>query len=435
MAGQPDDCTYVVETEQKGQTMSNDQTQNGALSATLCIYCDNEVGLATKPEHILLDALGGRKTTKWAVCCNCNQTFGGTIDKVIPEQLRVLRNMFQMHSGSGDPPPGLPKVNTLSGFVNFNSDGVPRPIGGKPFTVIPNGNGSWDLSFNVENEEQLRKYIPHAAAAIGISEEHLWAQIEGREASLRTSYVGPVHSALSCGGQDAVRSMTKSSLALLATVIGTSPLRGPAFGLARNFVVEGSADFLEHCTAMDKRRFPSPTYDRLIEDYGPMFNLIYVKSDRQGCTLAYFHLFNLFSWQIILAPTGGPANLEIALASNPLDPAQWDDEVAEKAPLTFEWLDGPDYTDGIETTLQRFSVILELYQELSQKRTVRKAITEVLGDHYAEGDRIGMDERGKAAFTALGGRLTTTLMQVPTEEKFILTRPGPSEKPSIDGEF
>lgn len=415
------------------QDQEQDQAQDQTAGTHLCLFCENAVGQATKPEHILLDALGGRKTTKWAVCSSCNQWFGGTIDKVLPEQIRVQRNMFQLRSGSGDPPPGLLQVSALSGKVKFTPDGTPRPARGKPFTVTPKGEDRWELGFDVESAEQLRKYVPHAAAAMGMSADHLWAQLEGQEASLQTSYVGPVHTTLSCGGEDAIRSMVKSSLALLATVTGTAPLRGPAFAVARRFVVEGSEHFVQHSTTMDERQIPSPTYDRLVGAHGPMFNLIYVKSDGQGRTLAYFHLINVFSWQMVLAPSGGPANVEIALASNPLDPAQWDDDVAGKAPLAFEWLDSPRYTDGIDITLQRFSKILELYQELSLKRMARSLTMSVLGDYYTSGDPIEMDETGKAAIAALSGKLATTLMQVPTAKPFVLSRSEQSKEPPAGG--
>ncbi|MBO9601887.1 MAG: hypothetical protein J7496_05190 [Novosphingobium sp.] len=409
-----------------------EQMHEEASDAHHCLFCENPVGQSSKPEHILLDALGGRKTTKWAVCSSCNQTFGGTIDKVLPEQIRVQRNMFQMRSGSGDAPPGLLQVTAASGNVNFTSDGTPRPARSKPFTATPREQGGWDLSFNVESAEQLRKYVPHAAAAMGMSEDELWAQLEGQEASLQTGYVGPVHSTLSCGGEEAIRSMVKSSLVLLATVTGTTALRGPAFTAAQSFVVEGSAHFVEHNTAMDGRQLPSPTYEKLVDAHGPMFNLIYVKSDGQGRTLAYFHLINLFSWQMVLASTGGPVNIEIALASNPLDPAQWDDEVASKAPLAFDWLESPDYTDGVETTLQRFSKILELYQELSLKRVARSLITSVLDDYYTKGESIENDERGKAAIEALSSKLTTALMQVPTKKNLVLSRSETIGKPPTD---
>ena len=63
-----------------------------------CIFCENELAEDTKPEHILLNSLGGRKTTTAVDCSACNGTFGSTIDDEVGQQVAVLRNMLQFDS-------------------------------------------------------------------------------------------------------------------------------------------------------------------------------------------------------------------------------------------------------------------------------------------------------------------------------------------------
>ena len=65
-----------------------------------CIFCDNDLTGEAKPEHIVLNALGGRKTTKNTDCAACNNKFGGTIDAEVGTQVEVLRNMLQLNSGT-----------------------------------------------------------------------------------------------------------------------------------------------------------------------------------------------------------------------------------------------------------------------------------------------------------------------------------------------
>jgi hypothetical protein len=77
---------------------------------TLCLFCPAELDGPTKPEHILLNALGGRKTTKKTICSACNNTFGGTIDDVLTSQVTALRNLLQLESGSGKAAPTLKNV-------------------------------------------------------------------------------------------------------------------------------------------------------------------------------------------------------------------------------------------------------------------------------------------------------------------------------------
>jgi hypothetical protein len=78
-----------------------------------CIFCENELTQDTTPEHVLLNAIGGRMTTRKAICSEHNNTFGGTIDKVLAAQVEVIRNHLQLQSGTEKPPP--PLKNLVSG--------------------------------------------------------------------------------------------------------------------------------------------------------------------------------------------------------------------------------------------------------------------------------------------------------------------------------
>jgi len=70
-----------------------------------CIFCDSALSADTKPEHILLEALGGKKTTRLAICSGCNNKFGGTIDYILAGQVQALRNLLQFQSGRQAPAP------------------------------------------------------------------------------------------------------------------------------------------------------------------------------------------------------------------------------------------------------------------------------------------------------------------------------------------
>jgi hypothetical protein len=66
-----------------------------------CIFCDNELTEDTQPEHILLNALGGRKTTRRVDCSGCNGRFERTIDDEVRKQAAVLRTAAASGSGFG----------------------------------------------------------------------------------------------------------------------------------------------------------------------------------------------------------------------------------------------------------------------------------------------------------------------------------------------
>ena len=82
----------------------------------------------TKPEHMLHDAFGGRKTTSRVICAHCSNTFGSGIDKALTGQFEVIRNLFQMKSGSGSTAPMLRKVKAGSQTISARLFGRPASI-------------------------------------------------------------------------------------------------------------------------------------------------------------------------------------------------------------------------------------------------------------------------------------------------------------------
>ncbi|WP_413785677.1 HNH endonuclease [Cognatiyoonia sp. IB215182] len=50
-----------------------------------CVLCKAQLSENEKPEHILLDALGGRKTTRDVLCSICNNKMGAGPDKDLAE--------------------------------------------------------------------------------------------------------------------------------------------------------------------------------------------------------------------------------------------------------------------------------------------------------------------------------------------------------------
>ena len=136
-----------------------------------------------------------------------------------------------------------------------------------------------------------------------------------------------VHHAISLGGKDAIRSIAKSCLVLLSTVVGNEAVKSEAFAAVREFVVSGGTDFNKARVRIDFRDIPSA--DALTKDYGSFFNLIYVRSGSSGRVIGHFTLYNIIGWQIVLADAGAPRDRKMGLISNPLDPFAWSDAIGD----------------------------------------------------------------------------------------------------------
>src|SRR5580698_9404399 len=103
--------------------MKWDQPWGICRSMDWCIFGEHVLDEHTAPEHVMHDAFGGRKKTTRVICTDCNNTFGGGIDKVLTGQFEIIRNLFQMKSGSGGTAPMLRKVKAGSQTINVHGDG------------------------------------------------------------------------------------------------------------------------------------------------------------------------------------------------------------------------------------------------------------------------------------------------------------------------
>lgn len=345
---------------------------------TICIFCPNELTDDTKPEHILLNALGGRKTTKLVDCSACNCTFGSTIDNEVATQVAIIRNMLQLESGTGRAPPMLRNVQSASGTINLKNDGAPELVA-KPFTLQKFPDGRFNLQIMTNSIEEAARYVPHIAAQIGCSEEELLEKLKSATGALVEQQVGTVPHHLGLGGPLAVRSATKSALVLWATLVGNDEVRSAPYDDVRRFVVSDDNVFNRSRSHLDSRYLPYG--DELQRRFGKFFNLIYVRSDATGRVVAHFTLYNIISWQIVLAEAGGTPNARIGLVSNPLDPGEWSDTIADEIDIDFEWLNNPDYSDEFKRARERFEGTVRHHFVTQRAREAERIISDVFEKH------------------------------------------------------
>jgi HNH endonuclease len=348
-----------------------------------CIFCDNDLTDDTKPEHILLNALGGRKTTKTVDCSACNNKFGGTIDAEVGKQVELLRNILQLDSGTGRAPPMLRKIQSGQDTINLLSDGTPELVA-KPFTVRKREDGSFEVQTTTKSVEELARYIPHIAAQIGCSEEQVLEMLKSATGSYVERRPDTVHHPLGFGGPLALRSAAKSALLLWATLVGNDEVKSLPYAAVREFIVAGNEAFNRARAHLDSQHLPQS--DELQRRFGKFFNLIYVRSDDAGRVVAHFTLYNIISWQIVLAEAGGTPNARIGLISNPLDPAVWSDAVADEIDIDFAWLDNPDCSDEFVRARERLTATMQHHVETQRTREVNRIVEEVFAKHGIAGE-------------------------------------------------
>jgi cation transport regulator ChaC len=341
----------------------------------LCIFCDNELDENTKPEHILISALGGRKTSRRIVCTPHNEEFGSTIDSALAGQVAIIRNMLQLESGTGNAPPMLKKIQSGEDVINIRSDGTPE-LAAKPFTINDRGDGIFDIHITARSEEELKAVIPHIAAKLRVPEDQLRDQmtITG-SAAVISKPPGEVHHRLSLGGIDVVRSMTKSCLELWTTVAGNDEVRSAPYDAVRRSVLSGGEEFYRTRVRLDSRLLPH--VDELKRRFGAFFNLIYVRSDDAGRIVAHLTLYNMIGWQIVLAESNGTPGKKVGLISNALDPAVWSGEIAGLVDIPFAWLNGTDHSDSMTNAHARMVAAAQHHHDESTRREIERIADEV----------------------------------------------------------
>jgi HNH endonuclease len=386
------------------------------MNMPLCIFCDNALGPDTKPEHILLSALGGRKTTRRVVCSDCNNRFGGTIDAALAKQVEEIRNLLQLESGTGKPPPTLRNIQTGTETINLRNDGTPELVT-PPFTVTGFPDGRDKIEVNARSPEEFRRALPHLAARLRISEARLVELLKQGVIGTIDKRPSRFYLPISLGGDDAIRSATKSCLVLLATVVGNETMKSEAFAAARDFVVKGSEHFSRACVQIDSRDVPNA--DALKKDYGKFFNLIYVRSDSAGRVIGRFTLYNIISWQIVLADRGGPPDIKVDLVSNPLDPAAWRDSIADILEIPFHWLHVLDRDYELARVRERLISMMKHNHDRSLEVEIRRIVNDSFAKHgVSDSDDFIDPAKLHAICVETDARVAALFMRQPYEETF-----------------
>jgi HNH endonuclease len=380
----------------------------------LCLFCPTELDANTKPEHILLNALGGRKKTSEAICSIHNNTFGGTIDDVLASQVVTLRNLLQLESGERKTAPSLKNIQAGERKINIKGDGTIEAVN-KPFTIERLEDERWNVQIRARSGEHLTEIIPHLAKALKISEENLREQLGGAQASLITERPGAVHHSLRLGGPDAIRSAMKACLVLWSTLVGNDEVKSAPYDAARKFVLDGDEQFLHRRTHIDSREFAD--VERMKAAYGLLFNMIYVRSDESGRVVGHLTLYNAIAWQVTLAEAGGTPNAKVALISNPLDPSRWSDRAAEEFDVPYVWLNSPDYTDEFVRTKARLDAIIRHYFETNSPKEQSRIIDECFARlGIAPGESVPQNKVGELS-RLIASRITLHAFGLPEEQK------------------
>lgn len=380
-----------------------------------CIFCDGPLDNETSGEHILLNALGGRKTTTRVVCSVCNNNFGSRIDKVLAQQVSAIRNLLQIRSGDGKLPPGLRNIEAGDYRIDVKGNGRVDIIG-QPFTISRAPDGITTVNITARSPNHIEEISSHLASALKVPEACVRERILTAEFSMIRRPVGRVFIPLQLGGIDAARSAAKACIILWTLLTGSAETKSAVYNPVRKLICTQDEEIYTNLVSIDLRCLDCASM--IQNKYGEFFNLIYLRSNDRGRVIGHFTLLNLLAFRIVLADKGGAPNQRIALVSNPLDPVVWSDEAAEEVEIPFSWLDAPLEVGDLE------HVKLRLAEVIRRHRIVQfpKEIECICGDVFA---KYSLDEEQEIPphltnkiIDELSLRIASYYLGVPYEEKF-----------------
>lgn len=378
-----------------------------------CLLCPNPLDASVKPEHVWLASLGGRKTTRRALCSSCNQVLGSGPDKVLAESVAVLRNLMNFPSNKGGDPPTIKGQTFGTTPATIKPGGIPVLQGGPPFTIAKLADGKFDVQVQATSEEHLQRIIPDLARALNMPEADVRMQLGAGDIRHVTQRIGTQHHELSLGGTEVMRSMLKTCLTLWADRHGSEEFDKPGYADSKQYVQQGGDALARAVSKIDPT--PLPDDAALVAQFGRHYNLACVASDENGRVAGYFRLYNICAWRFILCPSGGIPSSIVGLVSNPGDPRVWKDFRNEDFVKGSTVLSAaaPFELSGARSSLV---TMYEAYQKAGSAKEIERICDAASKRLGLEDDALMTPEQLDRYIHDVSSRVTSWLLGLPHEE-------------------
>ncbi len=335
-----------------------------------CFFCgDTIIEENFTLEHIIPNAIGGRRKVGNFICKKCNNSFGQTWDNVLTEQFKELCFFLNIKRERGEVQPIV--GNKISGeeyLLKINENMVPR----KPYIEQKKlGNGSIEVIATVATEKQMRQLLK--------SFEKKGYKISKQEIKKTREYLKePLKIPMHFGGQNTFKSIAKTCIAL---------------AVANKF----DCDYHEIkeilCTNKNLEQCGVLNEDYIINrnDY-KFFHCVHVRGSTNTHQLfGYVEYFSAFKFFIVLSNSYQGEDKECTYAIDPITGKEI--FLRFKFPCQkIEYTKTPDRQQLRETIGRLIEYYLEKEHKKVQTEIIETSLNEALAIcNIKEGDRITRD--------------------------------------------
>ena len=120
-----------------------------------CFLCNSNITANNSKEHIIPNAIGGRKKVEGFICKECNHKSGYTWDAELAEKLNPLCYLFHINRKTGKVPPVI--FETTKGKLSFNRNGVSHA---KPFFKKSHrSDGKTEINIQARTKKETKKML------------------------------------------------------------------------------------------------------------------------------------------------------------------------------------------------------------------------------------------------------------------------------------
>ena len=255
-----------------------------------CILCGRTLTSANSAkEHIIPNAIGGRKTVTEFICKSCNNETGTNWDAELARQLQPLSLLLGIKRQQGDVKPR--KFPTSSGGeVELHADGKMTTT--KPSHEMTTDGNTRQLKISARSTKELRKLLRGWQRKYPALKNRSMADL--MSAAQARSYYSPdlIGIPLEFGGEKAGRSLVKSTVALVYDA-GVDPR---VCDLALDYLTQDNA---QPCFGYFYDKDRDLVVNRSV---GRPFHCVYVKGDAgTGTILGYVEFFSLHRMVLCLS--------------------------------------------------------------------------------------------------------------------------------------
>lgn len=375
-----------------------------------CLYCTNayfEPGKGSE-EHVILSALGGRKSSRNVCCQNCNNWLGREIDEDLSKQFHFFCTMIGVTTGRGrDAPTHVKMLTSETEAYDLLPGGKSRLSDNK--VEFDERENAATVSIKARDEKTALKLMDQALRKYGKSLD----DIQSLEGLSVTGYPDQMHVRLSIG-QECYRSIAKMALTYAATLISPKRLRDEEFFKITSFI-KGECPSNDYVRIESESIFPQiPTLDDFHH------RIFFFASTEKKQAISLLELFGKFRFSILLTDSWTGTSLAKVHVINPCTHERTDVDL-QSSDWIFQEVQNLTDSQQIEAITNAIATVGGEINRRQRETLVSQIAAKAFNFKAGDPDRFLSEEELSKAFESISSDIARFITRSSVTEQVYLT--------------